>query len=242
MSVKLSWKALDAAASYKIYIAADSDPEVLLYSVSTGKPVTTAVVNDLPPGKYQFSLTAINKDGLESSEKSVPATASSLGLMIKATPGKDSVLLEWTPVADLPLSQYMLEYGVDGMSEQRTVNGQAVSAMVHDLLPNVTYNFRITPVTVTGKTMTELAATVSATPNGQGFYIGVGDPVPPDLLHSGAPIITPPPVNTGSGIPYGFVGALIGAIALFALYWNHTQKKRKAAAQFLETMQQRYHS
>ena len=120
--------------------------------------------------------------------------------------------------------------------------------MLRDLINNVTYELKLTPVTVTGKLMNELAVVTRGTPNGNGFSAGPDDPVPPDIIgHPGAPP-PPPPIDTnvptvpGSGIPFALLGTLLGAAALFGVYWMRMQKERKTAKEFLAAMQERYHS
>lgn len=249
--VSLSWDALEGTpvTEYKIYIAKNSDPTNYLYSIGTQKPVTSAVIKDLPSGEvYQFSLTAISKDGQESNEKSVPVTGSPLGLVLKATPGPDSVLLEWSTVPNLPLSSYTLEMGTEPgvYPEKRTVNGEASSFMMRDLISGVTYEFKLTPITVTGQTMSDMAGIAHATPGGVGFVIGAEDPAPDDVfqkLHSGAgrdPNLQDVPSVTSSGISsMAAVIALIFSIALGAS-WLRMRREHKMTQDFLQRMQDKY--
>ncbi len=249
-SVKLTWAAVTAApvSEYRIYIATEQEPANYLYSIETNKPVTSAVIKDLPAGKtYQFSLTAIGLDGTESPEKSAPATAAPLGMNLTAVAGKDSVLLQWTAIADLPLDHYVLQYGTSPgeYPETRTVNGQATSFMVRDLLNGVTYEFKLTPVTVTGKQMDELAGVTRGTPGGTGFTAGATDPVPNDLLHSGAPIEQRPPLvyvpqNTSTGVPSMVLGFLLIVSLMGGMHWRYHQKERRLTTEFLAAMQDRY--
>lgn len=253
--VSLQWEAVESAPvrEYIIYVAKESDPGNYVYSIQTKTPVTSAIIKDLPLGEtYQFSLTAIHPEGQESSEKSEPVSASPLGMRFTASSNTDSLLLEWTSLKDLPLDHYILEYGTEPgvYSEQRTINGQALTYMLRDLLNGVTYELKLTPVTVTGKTMSDLAATVQGTPGGTGFTPGVDDPVPPDInggLHPGAktpPLTSVPdaPRTPGSGIPsmagtVMLLGALVGG-----LLWRNHRKQLKLSQLFLSEMQKRYHS
>ncbi len=257
LQVSITWNEIDTVpvAEYKIYIADEQDPGNYLYSISTKKPVTSAVIKDLPLGKtYQFSLTAVNAEGQESTEKSEPATASPLGMSFTAKSGKDSLFLEWSELKDLPLDHYILEYGTEPgvYPEKRTIKGEARSFMLRDLLNDVTYELKLTPVAVTGKTMSDLAAVTRGTPSGTGFTPGVDDPVPPDIddtLHPGANLPPPPPpyvpdvpTTPGSGIP-SMVGALMVLAAVVGGFlWRGSMKQRKMTQEFLSTMQQRYHS
>jgi len=252
--VLLRWKSIGGVpvAEYKIYIALDSDPRNTLYSISTKKPVTSAEIKDLPLGKtYVFSLTALTGDGEESPEKSQPVTASPLGLVLTAKPGTDSVLLEWTKVPSLPMDRYILRFGVETntYTETRTVNGEALSFIAHDLLGNTTYEFKLTPVTVTGKTMDELAATVRTTVGGGAFTPGPEDPVPPDIIgHGGAPFtreppMPPPPTTPASGVPSAMVWILLTITGAFALlHWRRSRLERRLTQEFLTMMSKRYQS
>ncbi len=248
--VALSWNEIDTVpiAEYKIYIATENDPTNYLYSISTKKPVTSAVIQDLPLGEtYQFSLTAISPNGEESAEKSDPVTASPTGMYFTAKPGQDSLLLEWTTLKDLPLDHYILEYGTEPgiYTEKRTINGQANSFMLRDLLNGITYELNLIPVTVTGDKKDELAALTSGTPNGDGFTPGTDDPVPPNL-HQGADLNPPSvphvPSTPSSGIP-SMAGAVLFLIAVITgFFWRSHVKQRKLTEQFLSLMQERYHS
>jgi hypothetical protein len=256
--VLVKWQPLQNApiAGYKIYVAKASDPKNYLYSLGPTQLVTSVKIRNLPIGEpYQFSLTAVNTEGLESADKSKPATASALGLTLTAKPGRDSILLEWKPIAELPMNHYILQFGTEPgvYTETRTINGDAQSFIIHDLLGNTTYEFKLTPVTVTGKTMEELAVTVRSTVAGEGFTTGPSDPVPPELIgHTGAPTVpsplppvveTPPPSTPDSGIPSPIVWSAFGVAAiLFGLYWRRIRLEREQTKKFLSLMQQRYSS
>lgn len=255
--VSLSWTEIDSVpiAEYKIYIARESDPSNYLYSISTKKPVTSAVIRDLPLGEtYQFSLTAISPEGEESTQKSEPVTASPLGMSFTATSGQDSLLLEWTDLKDLPLNHYVLEYGTErgNYTEKRTIQGEATSFMLRDLLRDVTYELKLTPVTITGQTMHDLAAVTRGTPNGSGFMPGADDPVPEDVegtLHPGANLNPPPPPyvpdapsTPSSGIPSMASAVLVLGAIIGGFFWRSGVKQRKLTREFLSLMQERYHS
>jgi hypothetical protein len=188
--ISLTWTAVEQVPvqGYKIYIADETDPTNLLYSISTDKPVNSAVLSDLPPGKtYRFSVTAISTSGEESPAHSQPVSAAPLGTMLKVTPGQSSLLIEWTAMPSLPLSQYLLEFGTEPgvFTERRVVNGQATSFILRDLIDNVTYYLKLTPVTVTGKTESALSALATGTPSGTGAFVaGPSEPIPSDLTQS----------------------------------------------------------
>jgi hypothetical protein len=264
--VFLTWKAISGfpISEYKIYIAKDSDPENYIYSVSTKKPVSSATIKDLPLGQtYQFSLTAMNAGGAESPEKSAPASATPLGMTLTAKPGKDSVLLEWTKMPTLPLDHYTLEYGVEEgqYSEKRTIDGASLSTVIHDLIGDVTYEFKLTPTTVTGKTMTELSVIARATVGSGPFTPSAADPVPQEIIgwtHSGANLLPPPattipepppeqfediPSNVSSGISSTVLwSVLLLGIGVTFLLWRKVAKEQYATKAFFDSMQQRYRS
>jgi hypothetical protein len=256
LQVSLKWNAIDTApvSEYRIYIAKESDPMNYVYSISTKKPVTSAVIKDLPLGEtYEFSLTAMNPTGEESPEKSEAVRGSPLGMHFTARPGRDSLFLEWTGIKDTPLDHYLLEYGTEpgDYPEQRKINGEATSHMLRDLINGVTYELRLTPVTVTGKAMTELAAVTRGTPSGDGFVASADDPVPPDIadsLHRGADLNPPPyisdvtPSIPDSGIP-SMIGALLVLAAIVGGYiWIDQRKQARMTREFLQLMNERYHS
>ena len=249
--VQLTWQHIVAApvSQYRIYIAKDSDPKNFIYSVTTLTAVSSAVIKDLPLGEtYQFSLTALNSDGLESPEKSKPAVASPLGITLKAKSGNDSVLLEWNPLPSLPLDHYRLRFGPgpENLSESRAVDGEAVSFVVHDLIGGTTYWFSLTPVTVTGKIMEELTASVSATVGAAVFVPGIFEPVPSELIgHPGAPAepVIPPPATPSSGISSIITIALVMITFLIGLmHWRRIVTERRLAADFFDLMSRKYHS
>lgn len=249
--VALSWDAVGGVdvREYKVYISTEDEPENYLYSIATSKPVTSAVLKDLPLGvTYLFSLTAIDKEGNESTEKSVPAVASPLGTRLTVTPGDASLRIEWNKIANLPLSHYVLRYGVDPteLTEQRSINGEAESAMLRDLLSGVMYYLELTPIAVNGQTRADLTVKAEGTPTGKGFIAGTSDPVPDDTftdLHSGAPkqpVYRPSVPSTGVPTTL-FWSILVLSLVLFGAYARHVRSERLKTSAFLEMMQNRYH-
>ncbi len=254
--VVLTWTAINQVPikEYKIYIADETNPTNFLYSISTGSPVTAATVSDLPPGKtYRFSVTAISTTGEESPAHSQPATAAPLGTALKVTPGQGSLMLAWTAIPSLPLSQYLLEFGAEPgiFTERRVVNGQATSYVLRDLLDNVTYYLKLTPVTVTGKTQTTLAALAQGTPSGSGSFVaGPSEPVPSDItpLHPGANIqpagtdeLRNVPRTSDSGLPTIVISLIIvSAGAILGFQWHYRRKSKLLTQEFLRMMEAKY--
>lgn len=254
--IVLRWKAVTGAipvTEYKIYIAADSDPENFIYSLGTGKKVTSATIKDLDAGKaYRFYLTAIGDKGQESIEKSDPAIASILGMSMTVTPAIQSLMLEWTQL-DLPLAHYILEFGTEPgvYTEKRTLPESARMYTLKDLL-DVTYEVRLTPVAVTGKVLSDLAVVGRGTPSTQiGFRPSGSDPVPPsDPLHPGAqndppytiePDYTDLPATTGSGIPSMVALAVFVVAGLLGLLLRQHLQTQRITREFLAMMENRYH-
>ncbi len=252
--VLLRWKALENTplSQYKVYVATEEDPTNYLYSFGTKNPTSTSVIiKDLPFGKkYLFSLTAVRVDGAESNQKSIAVAASPLGFSLNIKPGKDHALLEWNIMPNLPLANYILEYGTEPgqYTEKRTVNGNASSVMVRDLIPEITYEFKLTPVTVTGKVMTELAAIGHVLLSSTGYTIGAADPAPDDVfnkLHSGAdvsPHLKDVPMTTTSGISTMVAGMILIVSVIVGLSWLKLRRERKIVQEFLRSLQERPHT
>jgi hypothetical protein len=123
--------------------------------------------------------------------------------------------------------------------------------MLRDLINGVTYELKLTPVSITGNTMSELSAITRGTPGGSGFVPGTTDPVPPDIdgtLHPGANLNPPPStVPDAPDLPSNGIPSMAGAILLITaivggLLWRSHLKQRKMTQQFLSLMQERYHS
>jgi hypothetical protein len=251
-AVLLSWDPIQGVpvAQYRIYVG--SDPMNFENTLETGAPVNSAIINGLVPGRpYAFAVTGLNAQGEESKEKSAPIMASSLGMFVKVTPQSESLLLEWAPPADTPLAGYILEYGVDSgvYSEKRMINGELKAYTMRDLLNDVTYELRLTPIAVTGQPMTDLATVVRGTPNGTAFRPSAPDPVPgidwptkPMTPDDEPPVVDYPNQIPSSGIPMTAAAAVV-AIAVsggFVLQRKHYQKK--LAEKFLQSMDRTYRS
>lgn len=252
--VMIKWNAITGTpvTEYRIYIARDDDPQNFIASVETNSVVTSAVIKDLEIGyAYQFSITALNADGQESAEKSAPASAAPLGLLLTARADNEALVLEWNPPSSLPLANYILEYGTEPgvYTERRTLNASLRSFTIRDLLNDVTYEVRLTPIAVTGKVLADLTAITRGTPSGSaGFHPGAPDDIPSDLTTPPVPAYTvdPPiddiPAVTDSGPGTSMAVATLILAALLGIIWRQHRSQKKMTRQFLEMMNQRYHS
>lgn len=244
-SVSLEWDSVEGGVGeYRVYVG--DSPTNFLYNLDTGRDVNRATVAGLSAGKvYYFAVTAL-KEGEESQEKSDVLEARVLGLTLEVTPQDSSLVVKWPELAtQLPLSSYILEYGVEdgNYSEKRLINGELKTYTIRDLLNGVTYFIQLTPVTITGDRLSDLAAKGQGTPNGSGFSAGPGDPIPfdPDNLPPISNTTTKPDLLDDTGVP-GFIWWLTTALALAAggAGWYHRQSRRHSAA-FLRAIQAKYH-
>lgn len=248
-AVNLTWdQAQGDIEQYRIYVG--EEPSNFSYGLDTGSKIGNARVNGLVPGRiYYFTITAISPEGDES-EGSPVVAGSALGMSVSVTPGNESLLLQWEPPADTPLAGYILEYGIEPgqYPERRMVHGSLKAFTLRDLLNNVTYEVKLTPVIVAGQKLDELAAIVHGTPNGEGFGHGSVDPVPSlenggsngsTPSHGGAPL-KPPPINTGSGIPSPIVWSLAAAVLVGTAFAFMRRRHQKIAIAFVREMDERY--
>lgn len=241
-AIELQWDPVPGELSgYRIYIG--DSPVNFLYTLDTERVTTKATVKGLTPGqKYVFAVTALRGEG-ESVEKSDAVEATVLGFTLDISPGDSALLVEWTSLTtDLPLSTFLLEYGADPeqLMEQRMLNGELRTFTIRDLINGVPYYVRVTPITVTGDTLEELAATGEGTPSGDGFTPGARDDVPFDISTLPGDTLHPAPSTPGSGIP---AAAWMFAIAAGAAGVFYRLKRRKAAmhtAAFLQAVQSQY--
>jgi hypothetical protein len=254
-AVLVKWLPLTGVqvSEYRIYIAREDDPENFIASVETNAPVTSAILKDLDIGyTYLFSLTAINDDGQESAERSQAAAGAPLGLLLEARPENESLVLEWNPPSSLPLAHYILEYGTEPgvYTERRTINSSLRSYTIRDLMNEVTYEVRLTPIAVTGKALLDLSAIARGTPSGDaGFHAGAGDPIPDDLIggnddpgYTIDPPIDDVPVTTDSGPATTMAVTLLVLSVLLGVIWRQHRTQKRMTQQFLEMMQHRYHA
>lgn len=253
----LTWTpAEEPVDGYRIYVGMESKN----YSsyLDSPDPRGGATIGGLKPGStYYFAVTALKGDR-ESKEKSLEISATVLGLTLDVTPQDGGLLLEWSSLdTDIPLSSLILEYGVEAgsLTEKRTLNGDLRAYALRDLLNDVTYLLKLTPVTTTGDLLEDLAAEGSGTPSGTGigFKTTTVDPVPfsttigrpgssggnrpipsSGTVHSGAPS-TP-----GVGLPpitWWIAGAL--AAVAFSIHWQR-RKTMQMTLRFLQSMDTQY--
>ena len=95
-SIKLSWKAVEGADSYRVYVAKDGAWKVL----KSGVTGTTFTVKDLTAGKsYKFAVKAFNgKVAAKTFTTATLKTAPGVTKSIKASRGYTSVKLTWNKV------------------------------------------------------------------------------------------------------------------------------------------------
>lgn len=242
--VQLTWNAIDDQDidGYRIYMGTKDGSEIdFPFTLDTGRPVTEATVGGLDPStEYIFAVTALKGD-LESREKSNVATASTLGTVLNITPQAASLFLEWEVPTTLPLSAFMLEFGVspEDMQQKVELNGDMRAYTLRDLIDGVTYHVKLTPVVLTGGLLRDLAVTGQGTPNGNGFTVSQADEIPFDeapILHGGAPL---PPKTVESGIP-PLAWWLAGAIAVGSYFMYVQRRRRMQRNAFVEQMRMQY--
>lgn len=242
-AIMLEWDApADDIEEYRIFIGEKAD--TLDHDFNTQSDGTQAKVSGLLPGRtYYFAVSAL-KGGRESARSDV-AQAETLGLSLQISNADCALRLTWTDLAeDIPLASYDLEYGVGGeYTETRSLNGGMRSYAIRDLLDGIAYDLRLTPVTVTGERLAELAVT------GQGTALctgtpGSGDPLPFDPahppLHPGAPQM--PVINElpPAGLPP--LARWLGAVAVLGtggVLW-HLRRKARRQASFLNAIRSQY--
>lgn len=202
--VRLTWDELadEEVDAYRIYVYEDPR-EPYLYTIDTDRPVSSVDVSNLIPSEtYFFRVKALGGER-ESEEFSNLVQGATLGMNLEVEEGDGQLTLTWTGLPDtVPLSRYILEYGIDpqNMSETRPdIAGESTRYVIRDLINEVTYYIKLTPVSVTGEKLEDLAAEAQGTPNSavMGFVPGFGDPIPDDLiadLRPGAPTV--PPIDT----------------------------------------------
>ncbi len=240
-AVALQWDSVtDPIDGYRIYVG--DSPQNYLYTLDTGRVTTKATVAGLTPGKnYFFAVTAV-KGTLESTDKSDPVQAQALGVTLDLTPGDGTLQVKWSSLStDVPIANFKLEYGIaaDTFTESRLINGQLRDFTIRDLLNGVPYFIRLTPITVTGDTLSDLAAKGQGTPSGTGFHAGPNDPIPGNIsVPPGGKTL--PTKNVSSGLP---PSAMLGTAVLGllgALYFWHRRKNLRHSEAFLQAIQAQY--
>lgn len=245
-AISLEWDALTVPLDgYRVYVGDKEDN--FLYTLDTQSLTTKATVAGLTPGRtYFFAVTGVKGDS-ESKEKSALVQATVLGLTLEVGALDGALGIKWTNLkADVPLASYLLEFGVQGetYTESRFLNGELREYTLRDLLNGIPYQLRLTPISVTGQKLEDLAATGEGTPSatGTGFKPSAADPIPfIDDLHPGG-IANPAPTTPGSGIP-PFAWYLMAAAGLAGVYLRlrHRHNVQKTAA-FLNAIQSQYRS
>lgn len=229
--VDLLWDELPASegiTKYTVYVGLA--PDDFSSSIETNGPEAGAQIKGLQTDtEYFFAVTAWKND--RESVKSEIISTRSNGLNLKLIPGLDSIQVTWQYPADAPaVGQFKLEYWVDDTEHyERMLTGELRSFTIPDLLSDITYFVRLTPIAITGDEFTDIVASGSATTLNGAFKPGPADPVylpkptntnatPPPKLNNG-------PDNTpGSGVPMGIVaGALVASLSLFAWLWRRRQ-------------------
>lgn len=241
-AVELTWNPLPGELeAYRIYIG-DSETN-FLYTLDTGRVITKATVKGLTPGKtYYFAVTAIRGD-LESEEKSDVVSAQVLGFNLEVKPQDSALNVTWTSLTtDLPLSSFVLAYGTDAenLNETRLLNGELRDFTIRDLLPGVEYVVSVTPVTVTGDTLEELAATGKGTPTGDGFTPSARDDVPFDIPRNPGGTLHPAPGNPSTGIPpLAWMSAAALGMGGVLYRWQRRRSVQRTEA-FLQAVRRNY--
>src|SRR3989344_1024576 len=237
-SAALSWNATpEDVDGYRIYIG--EEPGNFLYNLDTGRPTTKANVSGLQSGKtYYFAVTAL-KGNAESAEKSNTASVIILGLALTVTPQDSALLLQWPsfPI-DLPLSSFVLEYGTqrDVYTEKRTLNGELRAHTLRDLINDITYYLRLTPIDITGSFMQELTATGEGTPRSSGVFQSTpSQPLsqaPEDFPAPRSPL---PPELEKDGLPSFVLWILgVGGGTVFFLY--RCRRNRMQTVRFMDAI------
>lgn len=240
-SVALKWEpvAKGEADTYRVYVGDRADN--FTYSLDTDASVSAATVAGLKQATtYYFAVTAL-KNNIESAEKSNVASATVLGLRLSVVPGDTSLMLQWSTMKkSTPLSAYLLEYGVEAgnLTEKRMINGDAETYTLRDLINGVTYSLRLTPVTVPGEVLRDLAATAEGTPNGAGFHPVAGSGTTFEL----PPPLPPPTTVVKPGMPLMAWSGIVAVAAILVFLLLHWQRRRTlhVTSAFLQDMQRRY--
>ncbi len=266
--IDLSWNPLEdpVVEGYRIYVG--TEPKNYSSYLDSPDPRGSATVGGLKPGTtYYFAVTALAGDR-ESRSKSIEVTAVPLGLKLDVTPQDGALLIEWSSLdEDTPLSTYKLEYGVENgnLTEIRMINGDLRAYTLRDLLNDVNYFLRLTPITTTGDALNDLAAEGQGSPaaTGGGFHPTAADPVPFGIIGSGigtgpsysslpskpgTPPSIPPsgtvhsgaPETPGTGIP-PIAWWIAGAFSTVAFYVQMQRRKTmRVTLQFLQSMEAQY--
>jgi len=247
-AVTLQWDPIvsEPVDAYRIYVG--ESPTEFDFNLDTTVATSAAQVAGLRPGvQYYFAVTALESDRESKEFDTVSTTVK--GLHISVSPQNASLLIDWSKlVIDTTLSSFILEFGVqpDNLTEKRILNSELRSYTLRDLINDVTYYLKLTPVSVTGQLMDDFSSTAEGTPNGAGFTVTPGDEVPFNTA-LGAALTTPPPnlhssapQTPSTGLPLAVKWTLALAIAGGLLIHRNRKRKMHRTSAFLQAMHARY--
>ena len=251
-AVTLQWDAIETEEvdAYRIYVG--ETPEEFGFSLETNYATTAAQIAGLRPGTdYYFTVTALQGER-ESEIKSNVVRVTVLGVRLDVLPGDSSIALDWSSLqTNTTLSSFILEFGVeaDTYTEQRFLNGELRNYTLRDLINGVQYYLKLTPVSITGEKIEDLASSAESLPSSAiaGFRPQPADPAPftvganirgprtvaPGNLHSGAPQLS----EDGLPLYVWFVLAVFGAIGM-VMYLD--RRKKMQTTVFLQSMEKQY--
>jgi len=251
-AVTLQWDPIlsDPIDAYRIYVG--ESPSQFDFSLDTDFITNAAQVAGLRPGtEYFFAVTALESNR-ESEEFDIVSTMV-MGIRLSVTPQDSSLLIDWSNlITDIPLSSFILDFGAepDNFTEKRILNGELRTYSLRDLINDVTYYLKLTPVDVTGQLIEDLSATADGAPNGDGFAVTPGDEVPFDTtirtVARTNPTVAPPevhrstPQTVSTGLPTMAWWALIGSVAVGLMMHWHRRRKLNTTIAFLQAMESRY--
>ena len=252
--VELEWSPVAAEEeidAYRVYVG--ESPTEFEISMDTEQATTVTQIDGLEPGKeYYFAVTAL-KGNRESEDKSDTVKATVFGIRLDIQSQANGLMLDWSNMeTSIPLSSFILEYGVepDKYTEKRILNGELRNFTVRDLLNEVTYFMKLTPVSITGEMVEDLIATTDGKPVkiAGGFRPSPAEPVPFDIISQATAKVPPPPNLHASapetpptGLP-SFMWWLLVSVAggAFIVQWKRKRTLQQTVA-FLQTMENRYH-
>ncbi len=245
--IQLTWDLIPDATLTGYRIEVGKGPDRVDSTLDAPATMDSAAVMGLKGGiNYFLTVRAMRAD--DKGPASSPAVvARTLGMEVSITPQESSLLAQWTFPDTTPLSSFLLEYGsAEGeFSEKRLLDGAMRAYTMKDLLTQP-YLIRLTPISTTGESLTDLAVTTQGTPlPPAGFSTSTDeitstktDTVAPDnALHEGAPAVT------DSGMPGIPVRLVLGFTAIvLGLYWYRRKKSMRETREFLQAMNRKYHS
>ena len=251
-AVTLQWDPIvsNPIDAYRIYIG--ESPSQFDFSLDTDFITNAAQVAGLRPGsEYFFAVTALESDR-ESKEFDI-VSATVMGIRLSVAAQDSSLLIDWSNlITDIPLSSFILDFGVepDTFTERRILNGELRTYSLRDLINDVTYYLKLTPVDVTGQLIEDLSAAADGTPDGAVFAITPGDEVPFDTtirtVSRTDVTLAPPevhrsaPQTVSTGLPTVAWWALIGSVAAGLMIHWHRRRKLHTTVAFLKAMESQY--